>query len=178
MFGLIGRVDVAAAVRRRGDARDDPHSLGSAALIVELEELIEVRDRLDAVIARRLQAADVIDATVDECGRSVRGWLVEELRRSPLDAKRTVFLARCLPEHPAVAAAFDAGDISAEHARVIIGCLLRLPPEHRDWARETLLDTARSVDPTLLGQVSREIRLRTGADENRDAAAQRMYADR
>jgi hypothetical protein len=34
------------------------------------------------------------------------------------------------------------------------------------------------VDPTTLGQVVREIRLRTGADEDREAAAQRMYADR
>jgi hypothetical protein len=156
----------------------DPHALGSASLVVELEELIEARDKLDAVIARRVQAADVIDATVDECGRTVRGWLIEEIRRSPLDARRTMFLARSLPEHPAVGAAFDAGDISAEHAHVIIGCLLKLPDLHRDWAGETLLEAARSIDPAMLGQVAREIRLRTGADENREAAAQRRYADR
>jgi hypothetical protein len=88
---------------------------------------------------------------VDECGRSVRGWLVEEIRRSPLDARRAMFLARSLPNHPAVGAAFDAGDISAEHARVIIGCLLKLPAAHRDWDSETLLEAARSVDPTMLG---------------------------
>jgi hypothetical protein len=156
----------------------DPHTLSSASLIVELEELIEAKDRLDAVIVRRIQAADVIDATVDECGRSVRGWLVEEIRRSPLDARRTTFLARSLPNHPAVGAAFDAGDISAEHAHVIISCVIKLPPVHREWATGTLLDAARSVDPSMLGQVTREIRLRTGADENREAAAQRRYAER
>jgi hypothetical protein len=156
----------------------DPHALGTVALIVELEELIEARDRLDAVIARRGQAADVIDATVEECGRTTRSWLVEEIRRSPLDARRTLFLARSLPDHPAVGAAFDAGDICAEHARVIIGCLLKLPAAHRGWATDTLLEAARSLDPTMLGQVAREIRLRTGADENRDAAAQRLYAER
>jgi hypothetical protein len=156
----------------------DAHSLGSASLIVELEELIEARDRLDAVIAQHVQAADVIGATVDECGRSVRGWLIEEMRRSPAEARRAMFVARLLPLHPEVAAAFDAGDISAEHARVIISCLRELPDEQRGWATEVLLEAARAIDPTTLGQVVREIRLRTGADEDREAAAERRYADR
>jgi hypothetical protein len=156
----------------------DAHSMSSASLIVELEELIDARDRLDAVIARHLQAADVIGATVDECGRSTRGWLVEELRRSPAEARRSLFVARSLPIHPLVAAAFDAGDISAEHARVIISCLRELHDEQRDWATDVLLEAARAMDPTTLGQVIREIRLRTGADENREAAAERRYAER
>jgi hypothetical protein len=156
----------------------DPHALGPAGLIVEMEELIEARDRLDAVIASRIQAADVIGATVDECGRSTRGWLVEEMRRSPNEARRTLFVARSLPSHPLVAAAFTAGDISADHARVIASCLRELRVEHREWAADVLLEAARSVDPTTLGQVVREIRLRTGADESREAAAERRYAGR
>jgi hypothetical protein len=156
----------------------DPHAIGSAGLIVELEELTSARDRLDAVIASRLQAADFTGATVDECGRSTRGWLVEELRRTPAEARRALFLARSLPIHPKVAAAFDAGELSAEHTRVIISCLRELHDEQRTWATDILIDAARSVDPTTLGQVIREIRLRTGADEDRDAAAERMYADR
>jgi Domain of unknown function (DUF222) len=156
----------------------DAHSLSSASLIVELEELIDARDRLDAVIAGRLQAADVIDATADECGRSTRGWLVEELRRSPTEARRALFVARSLPIHPLVAAAFDAGDISAEHTRVIVSCLRELHDHQRDWATEILLEAAGSMDPTTLGQVVRELLLRTGADENREAAAERRYAGR
>jgi hypothetical protein len=170
MSELLSVIDATAAI--------DPHSLGSAGLVETLEQLYEARDRLDAVIAHRLQAADVIDATADECGRSTRGWLVEELRRSPAEARRSVFVARSLPIHPKVAAAFDAGDISAEHTRVIISCLRELHDAERDWATDVLVDAARSVDPMTLGQVIREIRLRTGLDETRDAAAQRMYADR
>jgi hypothetical protein len=100
------------------------------------------------------------------------------MRRSPAEAKRAVFIARSLPTHPKVAATFATGDISADHTRVIISCVRELPDEHRDWATDVLVDTARSVDPTTLGQVIRENRLRTGADESREAAAQRMYAGR
>jgi hypothetical protein len=167
---LLSVIDATAAL--------DPHTLGSAGLVETLEELYEARDRLDAVIARRLRAAAVIDATVDECGRSLRGWLVEELRRSPAEARRAVVVARSLPNHPKVASAFDAGDISAEHTRVITGCLRSLHGADHGWATDVLLDAARSVDPMTLGQVVREIRLRTGVDETREAAAQRLYADR
>jgi hypothetical protein len=69
MSQLLSAVDAAGAL--------DPHTLGSAGLIVTIEELIEARDRLDAVIASRIQAGEVIGATVDECGRSTRGWRVE-----------------------------------------------------------------------------------------------------
>jgi hypothetical protein len=170
MSELLSVIDATAAI--------DPHTIGSAGLVETLEELYEARDRLDAVIAHRLQAAAVIDATVDECGRSLRGWLVEELRRSPTEARRAVFVAHALPAHPKVAAAFDTGDISAEHTRVIAGCLRSLHGEDHGWATDVLVEAARSVDPTTLGQVVREIRLRTGIDEDREAAAQRMYADR
>jgi hypothetical protein len=167
---LLSVIDATAAI--------DPHTLGSAGLVETLEELYEARDRLDAMIARRLQAADAVDATVDECGRSVRGWLVEELRRSPAEARRAVFVARSLPAHPKLGAAFDAGDLSFEHARVIVSCVRELHGEPREWATDVLVDAARSVDPTTLGQVVGEIRLRTGLDEDREAAAQRLYADR
>jgi hypothetical protein len=170
MSELLSVIDAMTAV--------DPHALGPAGLIVEMEELIEARDRLDAVLASRLQAADVIGATVDECGRSTRGWLVEEMRRSPAEARRALFVARSLPSHPLVAAAFAAGDISADHARVIVSCLRELRAEQREWASEVLIEAARSMDPTTLGQVIREIRLRTGADESREAAAERRFAGR
>jgi Domain of unknown function (DUF222) len=170
MSQLLSVIDAMTAV--------DPHALGSAGLIVELEELIEARDRLDAVIASRLQAADVCGATVDECGRSTRGWLVEEMRRSPNEARRVLFVARSLPSYPLVASAFAAGDISADHARVIVSCLRELRTEQREWASEVLIEAARSMDPTTLGQVVLGIRLRTGADESREAAAERRYAGR
>jgi hypothetical protein len=145
MSELLSVIDATAAI--------EAHTIGSAGLIETLEELYEARDRIDAVIARRLQAAAVIDATVDECGRSVRGWLVEELRRSPAEARRAVFVAHALPAHPTVAAAFDAGDISFDHTRVIAGCLRGLHGHDHDWATDVLLEAARSVDPTTLGQV-------------------------
>jgi len=56
----------------------DVHGLPAPALLMAVEELITARDRLDAVIARGLQALDVGDVTVIECGRQTRSWLVEE----------------------------------------------------------------------------------------------------
>jgi hypothetical protein len=56
----------------------DVHGLPAPVLLMAVEELITARDRLDAVIARGLQALDVGDVTVIECGRQTRSWLVEE----------------------------------------------------------------------------------------------------
>jgi Domain of unknown function (DUF222) len=167
---LLSVIDATAAV--------DSHSLGAPGLIVALEELIQARDRLDALLAARLQAADVIQATVDECGRCTRGWLVEEMRRSPHEARRMLTVARAMPAYPSLAAAFGVGDVSAEQVRVILGCLRQLSPEAVPAATEILLEAARSMDPVTLGQVAREIQLRAGADESREAAAQRRYDSR
>jgi hypothetical protein len=35
-----------------------------------------------------VQAADIIGATVEECARTARSWLVEEPRRSSTEARR------------------------------------------------------------------------------------------
>jgi Domain of unknown function (DUF222) len=83
-----------------------------------------------------------------------------------------------LPSYPAIGAAMLAGDINHDHARVIIGCLLKLPSEWKDAAEAELLEFARANDPGMLGALCRELRVRSGADEDADAAAQRRYDDR
>lgn len=172
MSGLLSAIDAMAAT--------DAHALPSPVLLVGAEELIEARDRIDALLARHLQAMDVTDVTVNECGRATRSWLVEEMRRSPTDARRMLAAARGMPAYPGLAAAFTAGDISSEHVRVILGCLRLLPTgaAETDADLDILLAAARSMDPVSLGAVVREILLRTGAEESREAAEQRRYADR
>ena len=172
MSELLSVIDAMASV--------DAHALPSSVQLVDTEELIQARDRLDAVIARRLQAMDVTEVTVAECGRAIRSWLVEEMYRSPTEAGRMLAAARAMPVYPTLAAAFSAGDISAEHVRVILGCLRQLPHGTEQTAAhlQILLDAARAMDPVTLGQVVREILLRSGADEDREAAQQRRYADR
>ena len=170
MSELLSVIDAEAGI--------DAHQLPGSFALTRMEELIEARDRLDAVIAHGLQAMDVADVTVGECGRTTRSWLVEEVYRSPTEAGRMLAAARAMPVYPGLAAAFTAGDISAEHVRVILGCLRQLPAGQVDAALPILLEAARAMDPVTLGQVVRELLLRTGADESREAAQQRRYTDR
>jgi Domain of unknown function (DUF222) len=124
MSELLSVIDALAAV--------DPRTLSEPESLVELEELLRARDQLDGVIAARLQAADARNVTVHECGRHSRSWLVEEMRLSPEEAGRRMNVARSTVFHPVVAAATLAGDISHDHARVIVSCLRRLLPP---WER-------------------------------------------
>ena len=104
--------------------------------------------------------------------------LVEDQRLSRDDAARRMLVARMLPFHPHLATALAAGEISQEHSRVILGCLRRLTPSWASAAEPELVEAARQVDPTSLGQLCREVRLRAGADEDAEAAAQRIYESR
>jgi hypothetical protein len=117
---------------------------------------------------------DVAEVTVAECGRTTRGWLVEEQYRSPVAARRMLAAARAMPVYPTLAAGFLAGDVSAEHVRVVLGALRRLPGEQVETMLAILLDAARAMDPVTLGVVVREMLLRSGADEDRQAAQERM----
>jgi hypothetical protein len=148
--------------------------IDAMAAIDAHQQLIQARDQLDAVIAHRLQAMDVAEVTVAECGRTTRGWLVEEQYRSPVAARRMLAAARAMPVYPTLAAGFLAGDVSAEHVRVVLGALRRLPGEQVETMLAILLDAARAMDPVTLGVVVREMLLRSGADEDRQAAQERM----
>jgi hypothetical protein len=157
---------------------DDVHSMAEPALLVRTEMLLTARNMLDAEIARSLQAADVREVMVAECGRTTRSWLVEEQYLSPDDAGRRMGVARALPFHPRLADAFRTGDVGHDHARVIVGCLRRLPMPLREVAETELTEAARHADPTSLSRACRDLRLRLGADEDAEAAAQRMYESR
>lgn len=159
-------------------AADDVHSMPVPLLVSSTEMLLTARNRLDAEIARRLQASDIHEATVLECGRTTRSWLVEEQMLAPDEATRRMSVARSLPSHPTLAAAFVAGDISHDHVRTILGCLRKLPGHVTDVAETELTAAARHADPVSLGRLCREIRIRTGADEDAEAAAQRLYDSR
>jgi hypothetical protein len=129
------------------------------------------------VLAVHLQALDARDVTVSECGRHTRAWLIDEAHLSPEDAGRRLAVARLSRSSPG-SAALLAGEITHEHARVMIGCLLKLDPSWREAAEAELLTFARDHDPAMLGALCRELRVRTGADEDAEAAAQRRYDSR
>jgi hypothetical protein len=59
--------------------------------------MITLRDRVDAELARSLQALDVRQVTVSECGRTTKSWLIEDQRLGPRDAAQRMWVARQLP---------------------------------------------------------------------------------
>jgi hypothetical protein len=170
MSELMSALD---AVRTR-----DLGSLSDCALLEHVETLCQARDRLDGALARGLAALDARQVTTGECGRTTASWLIVEQRLSPVEARRRMSVARSLNELPAVGAATDAGDLSHDHARVISACLRSLPPPSRPEAEQVLVDAARWIEPSGLAPVVEALRIATGVDDDRDAAAQRRYDSR
>ena len=146
--------------------------------LTEAELLLEARNRLDALIAARLQAGDVRDITVNECGRATRA-LAGRGATPVRPGRATPALAGPRPARtPAVADLFSAGRISHEHAYLIISCLKSLDPEWREAAQDELLSFAADHDPGLLAALIRAIKIRTGAEESAEARAQRQFDNR
>jgi hypothetical protein len=158
-------------------AGDDVHAIPELALLDRTETLLTARNRLDAEIARSLQASDVRQVMTTHCGRTTKSWLVEEQLLGSDEAARRMKVARLLPYYPVLAAALAAGEISHEHARVILGCLRGLPSSLHDAAAAELTEAATYADPGSLGRLCREIRARMGV-EDAEEAAQRRYASR
>jgi hypothetical protein len=156
----------------------DVHALAEGLALEHTEHLLDVANRLSGITAHALQACDVRDVTVSQCGRQTTSWLVEEQHLSRADATRRMWVARWLPAHPAIADALIAGQINAEHARLIIGCVRKLDVEVQATAEADLLELARNFDPGLLAEAARGIRITTGADESAEAAEQRKYDSR
>lgn len=158
-------------------ATDDVHAIAELALLDRAETLLTARNRLDAEIARSLQAADARQVTVTHCGRTTRSWLVEEQLLGSDEAARRMKVARMLPYYPVLAAAMAAGEVTHEHVRVILRCLRGLPLSLHEAAEAELTEAAKYADPGSLGRLCREIRTRMGV-EDAEAAAERRYASR
>src|SRR3954452_1555576 len=130
MCGSAGVPSIADAVAvLEAATAHDPRSLSAARLLTELEELFDLESALHAVQSRRLAVAHELEATVAECGRTTRDWLVEEQHFDPGDAGRRLRLARGLPDAPATAAALADLRIRAEHALTILSVLRHLPDD-------------------------------------------------
>jgi len=155
----------------------DPHVLPDVELVNSTELLMQLRHQLDAVLTRQLQVIDVRDATIEDCGRATRGWLVEELLLAPAEANRYVSVARGLPTHTAVADGLAQGRLTLEHARVITTAVQKAPAELRDVIEKELVTASEVCDPARLGSFTRELIARL-TDEDAEAAAQRKYESR
>jgi hypothetical protein len=100
-------------------AADDLHALPAGAQLEQITELVQARNRLDALLARRVRVADLTQAPEHDGKKSMVSWLRGHLRLSPAAAGQVVRNGRTLEHLPAVAAACAAGLVTAEQVAVL-----------------------------------------------------------
>jgi hypothetical protein len=159
-------------------AAQDAHDLTDDMLVRQTEALLMAEDKLDGIMARRMQVMDVRNVTAFECGRALRGWLVETQMRSDVDADRRTSVARALPDRPVIEAALVDGQISLEHAARIISLIKSSPEDLRDVIEKELVAAARFCDPTKLGRFCRDLKAHLGTGENAEERDSRHHAGR
>lgn len=161
------------------DVRALSPTLATSGQVLEALELLETTDRqLRAIAIRWLRDAAERDVTAEECGRSPRSWLVEEQNISPADAARRMRLVHGLPTHPQLEAAFDIGDLTDEHAQVILRALAQVPTAYVDTVESALIELAKALPPHETARAVDEILVRLGVESSADAAAARRYSQR
>jgi Domain of unknown function (DUF222) len=139
-------------------ASRDLHRLPDTALADQTLQLQQLRNRLDGVILRHLAAVDARGAAGAEQARqfgSTASWLRARLQMTTTTAASQLRTARALfcGPLPESATALCAGELSAAHAVVLATSTLHLPDHAIHAAEPTLLEAARRLDPTGLGQV-------------------------
>ncbi|MDP9391830.1 MAG: HNH endonuclease [Actinomycetota bacterium] len=141
-------------------AGDDLFGLSAAGLLERTAELVRVRNRLDAELARTVRRAELAQACEYDGSKSMASWLRGHARLSPSAAAQMVRNGRALESLPAVAAAWAAGAVTAEQVAVIAPVV---KPEHVAAAAEqgvdlsevdvVLADTAATRQHVQLGRV-------------------------
>jgi Domain of unknown function (DUF222) len=86
----------------------------------EIEELLALRDRLDAKISEVLRAFDAERGFVDDGSVSLAPWLAAHGRRSWKEARREALTAKRLVRLPVTAAAWADGSLSSSQVGAVV----------------------------------------------------------
>lgn len=143
MSGLLSALDELALA--------DVSGVPAAALGSEITELTSLRNRLDAEISRRVEAFDRQGFCAADGAPSTQSWLRGRARLAPSAASVEVSNARGLRDLPATAAAWQVGEISAEHVRAIVLLAKQTSVEATQDVESGLVDIARLADPLRFG---------------------------
>ncbi|MDP8014969.1 HNH endonuclease signature motif containing protein [Prescottella equi] len=141
--GGLNNSGIAAASLRPGDVG----SLAEAALVQGMADVCREIERLQALRVAMAAEVDARAVSFDTLGfRSVKQWLAANTLLEVPAAARILALGRMLSRQPEIADAFNAGDVSAEHA-ALIGKFCETPPrgmpnEALGSCRKVLLDAA------------------------------------
>ncbi|GAB3358955.1 DUF222 domain-containing protein [Modestobacter lapidis] len=100
-------------------AADDLKSMFGPQLLDRASMLQQVRNRIDAELARTVRECELTQAPEHDGLKTMASWGRGHLRLSSQAASRLVHSGRVLEQLPAVAAAFAAGEVTAEAVAVI-----------------------------------------------------------
>jgi hypothetical protein len=100
-------------------AADDLDALSAPHYLDRTRMLVQARNRIDAELARTTRRAELAQAPEYDGKASMASWLRGHCRLSAAEAARVVRNGRTLEQLPAVAAAYRAGQVSAEQVAVI-----------------------------------------------------------
>ncbi|ORL27367.1 HNH endonuclease signature motif containing protein [Prescottella equi] len=126
---------------------EDVHTLPEILLVQTGLDICHAIEQLEALRAATVAEIDERAVSFDTLGfRSVKQWLAANTLLEVPAAARILALGRMLSRQPEIADAFNAGDISAEHA-ALIGKFCETPPrgmpnEALGSCRKVLLDAA------------------------------------
>ncbi|MBM4557823.1 DUF222 domain-containing protein [Rhodococcus hoagii] len=132
---------------------EDVHTLSEILLVQTGLDICHAIEQLEALRAATVAEIDERAVSFDTLGfRSVKQWLAANTLLEVPAAARILALGRMLSRQPDIADAFNAGDVSAEHAS-LIGKFCETPPrgmpvEALDSCRKVLLDAASGVAAT------------------------------
>ncbi|NKR72066.1 DUF222 domain-containing protein [Rhodococcus hoagii] len=134
---------------------EDVHTLPEILLVQTGLDICHAIEQLEALRAATVAEIDARAVSFDALGfRSVKQWLAANTLLEVPAAARILALGRMLSRQPEIADAFNAGDISAEHA-ALIGKFCETPPrgmpnEALDSCRKALLDAASGPAATTM----------------------------
>ena len=100
-------------------AADDLHVLPAGTQLEQISDLVQARNRLDALLARRVRVAELTQTAEHDGKKSMASWLRGHLRLSAGAAHQIVRSGRTLEHLPAVAAACADGVVTAEQVAVL-----------------------------------------------------------
>ncbi|NKR70747.1 DUF222 domain-containing protein [Rhodococcus hoagii] len=149
--GGLNKSGIAATALQPAEVR----RLVEPDLVRSVIEMSREIDRLEALRAVAVAEIDERAVSFDPLGfRSVKQWLAANTLLEVPAAARILALGRMLSRQPEIADAFNAGDISAEHAS-LIGKFCETPPrgmpnEALGSCRKVLLDAASGPTATTM----------------------------
>src|SRR3954468_12183384 len=173
-------VSLVAAASAQVDAllQLDPHAQPLDAHVEVLYELVALDNKVQALKAKWVQAADQSEATVALCGRQTKRFLVEELLLEPGVAGRVMRLGHGLPYAALTDATLAAGDINDDHALLILKVLKHVKDEQlRITVEQELVKLALEHPPFVVARAVDQILVLLGIETSKDAH-ERRFAER